>query len=313
MDCTNSNMNSGTMDYFAEVHGLYTALALQENRPVDFVDEDVLVDPAALAKYRVLFLTEPNLPAAAAAGLLAWAKSGGTLLTTSNAGHFDEYDEPAPVFHAALGTAEVPRNRTLFGAETFAYQQDSAAVWQKNGTASLADGGGHFAALGAISSASGKPKGTILAKFNDGTPATVMKTLGKGRSVHFFWLPGVSHSAVGPETGALKDASRLTIGKMLADMTGEAPAVTTSMRYVETPLLLAPEMGAVVTLLNWANETVDSLVVNVSLDFAPTKVESVLHGPVQAAKRNGAGGQKKDGDLTLTIPLDSADILLFYK
>jgi hypothetical protein len=38
-DGGNNDMDAATVDYFSEAHGLYDALAVQQNVPVDFVDE----------------------------------------------------------------------------------------------------------------------------------------------------------------------------------------------------------------------------------------------------------------------------------
>jgi hypothetical protein len=83
------------------------------------------------------------------------------------------------------------------------------------------------------------------------------------------------------------------------------PVATSELR-VEAPLLLSPG-GAVVTLLNWrADRTpVAALAVNVTLDFTPTSAESILHGAV--ALTEIAGG------VSVTVPLDKADFLLFRR
>ena len=101
MDCTNHCMQCGP-DYLREVYMLYRLLAEILNRQVDFMDEDELLVPASLAKFKVLYVTEPDLPLAGGAALVAWVKSGGKLITVTGAGQFDEYDEPSAVFQAAL-------------------------------------------------------------------------------------------------------------------------------------------------------------------------------------------------------------------
>ena len=112
MDCTNVNMGSGP-DYLREVYGLYQTLATQLNIPVDFLDEDEMLVPASLAKLKVIFVTEPDLPLAAGAALVAWVRAGGTLVTVAGAGAFDRYDEPSPTFQTALGCTEKPKKRDI--------------------------------------------------------------------------------------------------------------------------------------------------------------------------------------------------------
>jgi hypothetical protein len=81
---------------------LFRTLAEVLNLGVDFVDEDELLLPTSLAKFKVLYVTEPDLPLAGGAALVAWVKSGGTLITVAGAGQFDEYDEPTAVFQTEL-------------------------------------------------------------------------------------------------------------------------------------------------------------------------------------------------------------------
>ena len=81
---------------------MFRTLAEVLNLGVDFVDEDELLLPTSLAKFKVLYVAEPDLPLAGGAALVAWVKSGGTLITVAGAGQFDEYDEPSAVFQTEL-------------------------------------------------------------------------------------------------------------------------------------------------------------------------------------------------------------------
>ena len=49
MDCTNTHMEAGP-DYMRETYNLYRALAQDLNIPVEFLDEDQLLLPAALGQ-----------------------------------------------------------------------------------------------------------------------------------------------------------------------------------------------------------------------------------------------------------------------
>ena len=95
-------------------------------------------------------------------------------------------------------------------------------------------------------------------------------------------------------------------------MGGVVPPVTTSSLDVEAPLLAGP-LGSVVTLLNWAerpfNSSTGLITVNATLGFVPSRAESVLHGPLHPTPIAGHGAAA----VTVTLPLDAADFLLFYK
>jgi hypothetical protein len=127
--------------------------------------------------------------------------------------------------------------------------------------------------------------------------------------------------------------------------------VTTSSLHVEAPLLEGPE-GSVVTLLNWMpgaqnafwegaigtrerslyqdrlgtkqdnskkrvafcvggvtfSSNTSMLSVDVVLGFKPSKVESVEHGALTATPVPG-----RSGAVRVTLPLASADFLLYHK
>ena len=179
-----------------------------------------------------------------------------------------------------------------------------------NHTTNCNSGGCIFEAWG-LTTKSTKPTSTgdVLATFDDKTPAVVCNTVGKGKSVHFYFFPGTSRlqSSGSP-------ASQWTLTGLLYNLTTEIGAgsspVTSSSLSVETPLLEGPT-GSVITLLNWSpqkfNSSTSLLTLNVTgLSFKPSKVESVEHGVVQA-KPLASGG------VTLSLPLASADFLLFHK
>ena len=82
--------------------------------------------------------------------------------------------------------------------------------------------------------------------------------------------------------------------------------VVASEKWVETPLLIENSTGVVVTLLNWLEKPISQLVRNVSLGFNPFQISSVVHSPVVATSVGS-------GTLSLSLPLDAADFLLFHR
>ena len=86
--------------YLTEAFNLYRVLQ-RANVPADFVEEDDL-SPAGLAPYRVLYVTEPNIPAECQKGLSAWVQNGGTLAMSLGAGTFDRYNDPCTILTDGL-------------------------------------------------------------------------------------------------------------------------------------------------------------------------------------------------------------------
>lgn len=309
MDCTNTHMLSGP-HYQAEVFALYTALAERLNVPVDFLDEEELT-PAALARFKAIFVTQPNLPKAGGAALAAWVKAGGTLITVPGAGGMDEYDE-ASTFQSTIGVFESALPRSI-----------KTPTWTHNGTLTTD-------LPGCIPPGSGKPPGcafkvyggttvptshahpptprTVLATFTaSGTPAITSGAMGRGLSYHFHFFPGMStvytyHSHSSAET-------LFTVLRNITALSRAHVPVSASHSSVETPLLEGPT-GSVVTLLNWANQqfnrSTSLLTLNMTLGFTPVRAESVLWGKLEPKALSG-------GRVSVTLPLDAADFLLFYK
>lgn len=290
-DATNNHLNNATVDYLAEVFDLYLALQ-HANIPVDFVDEDDLTE-GGLAPYRVLYATAPNIPEEGQRGLAAWTRAGGTLVTVAGAGARGRYDEPCAALAGLSGIQEAPRERLLV-----ANLGSLKPVGKVRGAAGEAD------AMGVRSALAGRPQ-AVEAAFDDGAPAIVQQAAGKGRVVHFAWMPGLSYAK---SASGAKD--RLPVGFSEAirrwiawptTLAGIRPPVVADAPMVETPLLLSGK-GAAVTLLNWTGEPLERLTLTLRVPFAVRSAESVKQGNLTF--------EKAEGGLSLSLPLGAADILM---
>ncbi|HUT34456.1 MAG TPA: beta-galactosidase trimerization domain-containing protein [Planctomycetota bacterium] len=293
-DATNNHLNRSTVDYMAEVYDLYLALQ-HANIPVDFVDEDDLTR-RGLAPYKVLYVTEPNIPEEGQRGIASWARAGGTLVTVSGAGARGRYDEPCSVLRRLSGIEEEPRERMLVGNLA-----SLKPVGKVRGEGSEVD------AIGVRGTIANRPE-TVEATFDDGSPAIVQRRVGwwgRGRVVHFAWMPGLSYAKSASGT-----QDRLPVGFSAAirrwiawptELAGVQPPVTVDRPMVESPLLVS-DAGAAVTLLNWTGEPLERLRLTIRVPFAVRGVESVKQGKL-------AFEAAKDG-VVLSLPLGAADILM---
>lgn len=170
-------------------------LLLRTGVPPDFLDEDALEEPAQLRHYRAIFVTEPNVPAAGTAGLLAWVNDGGHLLTVSNAMVADAFDTPSAALEAASGIKEPKRQR-------LALWSDSSLKIAANGTLTLDAEGIAFVAYGVHANLSVVPSGQrpsdgseILGHFADGGAALARSPVGShgGSATRFGFMPGISY------------------------------------------------------------------------------------------------------------------------
>ena len=289
-DATNNNLNRATVDYMAKVFDLYLALQ-HANIPVEFVDEDDL-SPQGLKPYRVLYVTEPNIPAEGQQGIVRWVPCRRDTLTVSGAGQRDRYDEPCVVLSQTTGIHE-PLRPPMLVADTRMLEEVG------KGTGKL----GPFQALGVRNVVTGPPE-TSAASFDDRTPDVVEREIGRGRVVHFAWMPGLSYwkSSTGTKGGlpvGFSDSLRSWITWPVRSVDVSLP-VTVNRPLVEAPML-ASLAGIAVTLLNWSGEPLPEVQVDVRTDKHIGRVESVRHGKLRF--------QSADGHTRFALPLESADIV----
>ena len=238
-DATNTDLNRQTVDYWAELFNLYRALQ-HANLPADLVDEDDLTDEG-LRSFRVLYVTAPDIPVEGQAALVRWVESGGVLVMTCGAGGFDRYHEPTRVLAKGLGYTETAPSRQLIAHVRRLPEAGSGIAPE-----------GPFTAHGPRSSLT-VVRGDVRAVFDDGAPAVVSWTVGKGRCVRFSWFPGLSYAA--RQTGQAPDGLpsgwdpvlRAMIVRPVRD-SGVTPPVRVDREFVETPVLVSEE-GVAVTLL----------------------------------------------------------------
>jgi hypothetical protein len=108
-----------TVDYFAELFGLFRALALHANVPVDFVPEDVAM--TTLALYSAVIVTEPNVPAALAVNLIAYSTAGGHVVRVGSAASADEYNTIFPTVGSLDAAMGIKRVRHLLPSVSILY------------------------------------------------------------------------------------------------------------------------------------------------------------------------------------------------
>lgn len=296
-DATNTSLNAATVDYMAEAFDLYLALQ-HANIPCDFVDEDDL-SAVGLRGRKVLYVTEPNVPAEGQQGLLEWVKAGGTLVLVSNAATADRYDDPCDLLRSGLGLREQPRERLLLrNAEALT---DAGA-----GTGARF---GAFRAVGPRATFLAPPAAGALASFADGAPALVEAAAGKGAAVCFSWMPGLSYYRSGTfRRDALPTGFAAPLREMIAypvRKAGVMPPVRLDRAMIETPLLLS-EQGGALTVLNWSGAPQANVRCTVQLPWPVTSVRAVKAGKLAFTQARGA--------VTCTLPaLAGADIVLFAR
>ena len=292
-DATNFSLNGSTVDYLCEAYNHYCALQ-HANIPADFVDEDDL-NAAGLKPYRVLYVTEPNIPAEGQKAIAAWLRAGGTLVTVTGAGARDRYDEPCRILADAAGIREEPRERMLIS---------NSATLNQSGRAHGVPG--DIAVFGPVGRLT-RTVGTSDAHLENGLPAVVRTAVSKGQVIHFTWMPGVTYANALDKPGGMGSDLSRSIRTWIARPTRLArisAPITVDSDLIETPLLLS-EKGAAITLLNWRDKPVRRVGMTIQLPFPIREVSSV--------KRGRLPFQRAAGVIHVSLPLNTADILLLRR
>jgi hypothetical protein len=293
-DATNTDLNRATVDYLAEVFDLYLALQ-HANIPTDIVAEDLLT-PDGLKGYRVLYVTEPDIPQEGQKNLIRWVQAGGILVTVAGAGAYDRYHESCEILHKGLGIAETSRERLLVS-----HVRKLPAVGAGKGSQ------GSFTAVGVRSHV--KPGDALVeAVFDEGDPAVLHRNVKAGRSVHFAWMPGLAYAVTADRTQdglpvGWSEAIRRWIHYPVG-LAGIIPPATVDHALVETPLLVS-EKGAVVTLLNWTGAAIERLKVVVRPGFPVAQITSVKHGALTF--------QSTPDGYVFELPVGAADFVLLRR
>ncbi|HVF10448.1 MAG TPA: beta-galactosidase trimerization domain-containing protein, partial [Abditibacteriaceae bacterium] len=284
------------VDYVAEVRGLFQAL---QNSAIqtEFIEEDDLT-AKSLAQYKVIYVTEPNIPSEGQQALAAWIQNGGTLAKISNAGTADRYNEPTKILSTVGGIVEAPRDRFLTGL-----------AFQLQPIANVTDDKGRKAPLRGVRGTMTSTGGTIEARFDDNSPAIVSNKAGAGRVVHFAFLPGLSYHFSGTlvpgQSAPIKDFSEPLRQWIISPIqaAGVKSPVQVSQILVEAPVLTSAK-GSAITLLNWNDKAIANLSVRYRAPFKATRVNSGKHGDLKF--------QSTADGITFTLPLDAVDVIRVY-
>ena len=295
--------------------------------PVDMLSEDDVID--GLAKdYQVIYVTQKALHSKAVAALTAWAQAGGTVVALCGGGFTDEFGRDNPAAHAlyGVGAQQIDTDPNVIpalkdGSTTFLSKQDlppyvpfDAVTWDS--------GAGKVEGVGVImwKQTLAATDGQVIGTFKDGKPAAVAKTHGKGRAVLFGFLPGQAYLKSGlplrPADRGSTDAAYAhflptdmdpKLRAALVDAflpAGFVRPVECSEPLVETTCIdtTKPAARLAVPLINYTGKPIAELTVKLVGVAKPKKIRAV-EGTLTKVEATNLG-------LTVTLPLDVADVLL---
>ena len=314
----------------------YTALA-HAHIPVDPLDE-VMLATEDLSKYKVIYVSGPNITRAAAKKLAEWVHAGGVLYTSGYGLSRDEANQPLWELDEALGLAgrndpEMYFRITLYGATQIQPFDARGQIQPVPDAAAITGSGpmkGSFKPVVGREVLQPKPGTQVLARFADGSAAATCRSYGKGQAYVVGFYPGLEYSAT-VRMGDFDmskdfDAARRAFVAAPA-LAVVQPVVAAEQPAVEGVLLKNDSTGKrCVTLMNWAYKVAGhkrSLkgkreVVSPVIGLAThTNLKVTIRGAGEVGKVTSAWtGQvlamSKDGEaITVTVPtLEEGDVLL---
>jgi hypothetical protein len=290
-----------------ELFGLHYAL-VHAGYTVDFVDDTDLAKGALADRgYTTLYLTGPNVAAAAQQQVKNWVAAGGTLVVTPGAATADEYNRPTDILDPVLGLQmrQPIRDRLYTGTDAITLFDDPTAKFFGSGTMNLYGRGYALTPDGA----------TVEGTLNSGGAGLTVNHYGtgpiKGTAIAYGFFPGLQYWLSSSQSiFTFTDLPRLPqrwgqVQRQMAD----APAtlaktlkpVTVSQQVVEADRLQS-DQGIAITLLNWTGQPISNLTVTVPNVGPFTTVWTANGVPVHT---------ELDGDtMQVTLPLDHVDVLL---
>ncbi len=222
---------------------MHTWLALTHAQmPVDIVPEREI---ERLDRYKVCYLSGPNLTRAAATKVREWVEAGGTLWLTAGAAQRDEFNRPLDL----LGDLSPVERGELESLEPFHNSGKFLSYLNSHDTVTWGD-----QQLEVLSVKQGLKTGKnahptnaveILATFKDGSPAAVSTRAGKGTIFTLGFLPALSY--IKPAVLARRpleekaDADRIASEK-LAAAAADQPLATSAV--VSAPPALTTRAGS---------------------------------------------------------------------
>jgi len=325
-----SRLASGSAAPYENAKWIYTALA-HAHIPVDALDE-VMLATQDLARYKVIYISGPNLTQAAAAKVAAWVKAGGTLYTSGGGLARDEANQPLAALEPVLGLQargplELWYRVTAYGATQLEPFGDARNVLAPVPAGAAIAAGPPFNAT--LKPLIGRevlkpaPGTDVLATFADGGAAVTRCACGKGQAYVAGFFPGLEYSAAvrGPDFDMARDFDaglRRFVSVPALDRT--RPVVDASVPAVEGVLLKNGATGKrAVVVMNWAyrvaGKRTSGKPVIALVPFKDLKLTLRGAGDVtkvtSAALDQSLPFERAGDSLVVTLPqLDDGDVLL---
>lgn len=287
------------LSYHLDRVGIWQALTFAGVSPDLVVEEDLRAD--RLQDYRFLVLVGDSIPAETVPALEEFVKKGGTLLATAGVGRYGAYREPNPALQALLGI----ESRTIEERETFFRPLQELQFLKPVGH--LKGPEWTLPVLAIRERIKPVKEATVLASHQeDGSPAMIRRTLGKGAVVYLSALPGVAYLWSALQPPVVPDRANHThrvpvnfdkgVASMLDRLVAEAglePLIRAGGHLIDARL----EKNGKTYILPVANYNAtvgQDVTLSLKMEAAPKEVLSAYRGSLKAVFEGGR--------VTFTVP-----------
>ncbi|MEI8242820.1 MAG: hypothetical protein WCI17_06095, partial [bacterium] len=257
--------------HMLERRGTYLSL-IHDQYLVDLLTEQD-IEAGRLKAYDALYVTDACLTESSAAAIVAWVKGGGSLYGACGAGSRNEFNEPAPGLAEAFGIA--PSIQTTVQPGEYRVRGKLNAMDYLD-QVRLENDANAFGALGVKATIKPTTAG-VLGKFQDGTPAAVTNSFGKGRALYFAACPALVYIKEAKFVpAALREkwpaAQRQIINR--ATVEARVPRLVELNHAVVEAGLYDADAGTALVLANFTHEPIRDLAVRVPMAKSPRRVRS---------------------------------------
>lgn len=278
---------------------------------VDLITEDDIVD-GILKNYDVVYFAGEWIDDRIPERLAAWIENGGTLFATAGLGIKNQYNEPYDGLLKVLGLKAASLEKDLYLCRTFLELPLAQPIDR------ITIGESVIPAIG-MRQELALDTAHVMGTWANGRPAVTVNTIGNGKAFAVGTLAGHTYMKTGLRVVPWARGGR----KMAYNPTQFDPAATAlaqlALNATEVPrdaecsnpfveaLVMDSDRGTLVTLVNWDNQTIETLTVKVRLPATPASVRSVQQ------QRELRGWSFENGTLTFTTSLEWADYFLMPK
>jgi len=297
--------------HMLERRGTYLSL-VHDQYLVDMLTEED-IDAGRLDDYDVLYATDPCIKQTAANRIEQWVHRGGRLYGTCAAGSRNEFNEPASLLAKVFGiepnvkTDVQPGRYHIRGALNDMTYLDRIAMPETKTS---------FGVLGAKTTFTPKG-GKVAGVFDDGSPAVVQHTYGKGQAVYIGACPTIAYMKeakfVPRELKERWPAGQRDFINATVRQRGIKPLVELSHAIVEAGVYDA-DAGTALILANFTYQPIRELQVCLPVNRPVNSVRSCERGKLKFAFEKAAPGEAKSGfanyvEFTLDLGLNDVVIV----